>query len=405
MSSIRLNITDAGQAINGEVHGSFGDTVMAALTAEPETIDELSLAFARFVKPLSATSPFVWFQKGENFEPDDAGVVVIDLAARVVAADSSYSEPSAEGNVRVEDDLSVDDVLIPYRLSDDWLCVYSIPEYEGVRAKRRDERAAFKPPDVREVLYGGALLEFIARELFVARDSDDEELFAEIHAKWLMTARADLRGQTPREILLAKRDFIDSDLHSRSLQWSFTGACPPPLPLNSNAYARAGFGTHEIVVYYELVRCLLEECFAWLRADAKFSVNAAVEHLEQLKAAWLDAPNRDFSGRTPSHIIEWERRRMNLTMSATEYVIDEDCDCCQAMMTDFDTPTFWHLDGCNMDDRFEFSFHMTRAEFAAERKRWEEFNQEFDRDWKAGECDRSFDESQKWFDDDEDLIQ
>ena len=405
MSYIRLNITDAEQAINGEAHGYLGDALVAALTAEPETVEELGLALARFIKPLSDSSPFARFQKGENFEPDDAGIVVIDLAARVVAVDSSYSQPSAEGNVRLEDETSEDGVFIPYRLSDDWLFVYSIPEYEGVSAKRRDERLAVEPLDAREVLYGGALLECIARELFAARNSDDDGLFTEVHAKWLMSAREDLRGKTPREILLAKQDFIDFDLHSRSLQWSFMGACPPPLPRSSNAYARAGFGTHEMVVYYEFVRYLLEECFARLRAEKEASVNATVEHLEQLKATWLAAPNRDYAGRTPAQIIESERRRVNLTMFAAEYVIDEDCDFCQAMAEDFDTPTFWHLDGCNMDDRFEFSFHMTRAEFAADRKRWEEFNQEFDRDWKAGECDRSFDESQKWFDDDEDLIQ
>src|SRR5205085_4364903 len=245
MSSIRLNISDAERAINGEVHGCFGDAVVAALTAEPETIDELGLALARFIKPLSDLSPFAWFQQGESFEPYDAGVVVIDLAARIVAVDSSYSQQSAEGNVRIEDESSADEVFIPYRLSDDWLFVYSMPEYEGVSAKRRAERLAFKPLDVREVLYGRALLEFIARELFAARNSDDEGLFTEVHAKWLMTAREDLRGKAPREILLAKQDFIDFDLHSRSLQWSFTGACPPPLPLGSNAYARAGFGTHE----------------------------------------------------------------------------------------------------------------------------------------------------------------
>jgi hypothetical protein len=80
MSSIRLNISDAERAINGDVHGCFGDALVAALTTETETIDELGQALVRFIKPLSDSSPFAWFQKGENFEPDDAGVVVIDLA-------------------------------------------------------------------------------------------------------------------------------------------------------------------------------------------------------------------------------------------------------------------------------------------------------------------------------------
>ena len=391
MSYIRLNIIDQNHTINGEVHGYLGDAMVAALTAEPETVEELGSALARFIKPCSEVSPFAWFQKAENFEPYDAGIAVIDLAARVMAFDSSYSLPSAEGEFRVQDEFSEDDASIPYRLSDDWLFVYSIPEYEGICKRRRDERLANEPLDARKILYGRALLEFIARECFAARDSDDEELFTKIHAKWLMTAREDLRGKTPREVLLEKRDFIDFDLHSRALQWSFTKECPPPLSVTSNAYRFSGFGTHEIVVYYELVRYLLEKCFAGVKAD--LSVDAEIERLEQLKTDWLNAPNRDYSGRTPSRIIEWERQRVNMTMSATEYVIDEDCDVCQAMAEDFETPVFWHLDGCNMDEGFEFSFHKTREEFAEEERRREEFNREFERDWKAGKYNDPFNDS------------
>jgi len=41
-------------------------------------------------------------------------------------------------------------------------------------------------------------------------------------------------------------------------------------------------------------------------------------------------------------------------------------------------PMFWGLDGCNMDDDFAFSFHRTRDEWEEERRKWEEFNLEFD---------------------------
>lgn len=391
MSYIRLNIIDQTQTINSEVHGYLGDALVAALTAGPETVEELGLVLARFINPQSDLSPFARFREGENFEPYDAGVVVIDLAARVVAADSSYSQPSAEGSFRVQSEFAEEDVSVPYRLSDEWLFVYSIPEYEGVCKRRRDERLAVQPLDARGVLYGRALLEFVAKECFEARDSDDEELFKKIHAKWLMTAREDLRGRTPRDVLLEKQDFIDFDLHSRALQWSFTRECPPPLSLSSNAYRFSGFGTQEIVVYYDLVRYLLGEGFE--KARAVISTEAEIERLEKLKAAWLNAPNRDYSGRRPAHIIEGERQRMNIAMSATEYVIDEDCEVCEAMAVDFETPMFWHLDGCNMDEGFVFSFYKTREEFEEEERRREEFNREFERDWKAGKSDQPLDES------------
>jgi hypothetical protein len=47
------------------------------------------------------------------------------------------------------------------------------------------------------------------------------------------------------------------------------------------------------------------------------------------------------------------------------------------MMGDMPGPTFWSLDGCNMDNEFAFSFHRTREEFDAEQREYEEFNKRF----------------------------
>ena len=402
MSYIRLNIIDNEQAISGEVHGFLGDALVAALTAEPETVGELAEALGRFIKPASDWPVFQGFAGHELLEPYDAWVLVIDLAARVVAVESTYSCPAAEGNVRVQSDFADDeeDIMVPYRLPDDWLFVYSIPEYEGVCCERRRARRALPPLDAREVLYGRALSEFLVNEAqgeFAKAVNGDEDALAKtvarIHERWLMTAREDLRGRTPREVLFAKRDFIDFDLHSRAVQWSFTKECPPALPSDSHAYKFAGIGTHEWVVYYYLIRYLLEECFGQDAPD--------VEVLEKLKEDWLNQPSTEFSGRTPARIIEQERRRMNITMSAHECIVDEDCEICQMMAADFDTPMFWHLDGCNMDDSFAFSFYQTRDEYEAEQLRYEEFNKEFERKRKAGEYDNPFAESLAGFADDD----
>ncbi len=40
-----------------------------------------------------------------------------------------------------------------------------------------------------------------------------------------------------------------------------------------------------------------------------------------------------------------------------------------------------------MDEGFEFSFYKNRAEFEEEVRRQEEFDREFERDWKAGRYD------------------
>jgi hypothetical protein len=63
-------------------------------------------------------------------------------------------------------------------------------------------------------------------------------------------------------------------------------------------------------------------------------------------------------------------------MSGHEAVIDHDCPLCE-MMADLPGPVFWHLDGCNMDWEFAFSFHRTRAEWEAEQREYEEFNRRF----------------------------
>src|SRR5262249_25536238 len=157
--------------------------------------------------------------------------------------ESTDFEPGGEPDRRV---------VLPYRLPDDWLFVYSIFEYEGLAARRRAERSDIEPLDARAVLFGKALSYFIAREVVSARsaqageadssvqpdaisfvkdsaeqdefeepDSDEDspeyKLLADIHAKWLMTARPDLHGRTPRELLLERRDFIAFDLNYRQL--------------------------------------------------------------------------------------------------------------------------------------------------------------------------------------------
>jgi hypothetical protein len=439
MSCIRLNLIDRERTVNGIVHGSIGDRVIAALSAQPETVHELVLALARFEKPIDGESMLAWFDSGENFESYDAGLVVVDLAGQVVMIDSTYSAPalmsdrrgaasfeaavdaspfggtasaeSAEAIVEQQQQQTflapeepitfevgyhngevLTDVRIPYRIPEGWLFVGSVPEYEGVWNKRRAGRAKQIMSgwiDVRDILFGRPLSQFIASELHQAVDLEAANLFSEIHARWLTTAREDLRDRTPRDWLLAQKDFIDFDLWSRELQWSFTAECPPPLLPTSYAYRYAGFGTHEICLYYELIRFLLAESHQQARAGRLISIENEIERLEQIKHAWLEAPDPESHGKSPALMIEWERKRIPLVLTPKESIIDEDCPICQAVAADLETPMFWHLDGCNMDDQFEFSFCKTRAEWEAENQRMEELEREYRRE-KAGEKQEEF---------------
>jgi hypothetical protein len=414
MSEVGLNIIDGNEAIRGTAHGFVADAVIAALSAEPETIAELEAALDRYVKRLDDRRPFDFFDASENFEPWDAGLVIVDLASRIVATESSYSAPQAQGEVQYHDGTQATEVSLPYRVPDDWLFVHSWErgrlggnpgaEYLVHREKRRAERAANSPLELREILYGHAMIEFVVLESAAALGgsaelcgfarntsipqsaiSNPESVVPQfIHARWLTTPRADLHGRTPREVILEKLDFIDFDLHTRALQWSLLNEGPPPLARDSHAYRFAGFGTHEYVIYYYLLRHLLSDCWARLATREEIDVAAESARLESIKQAWLNEPQDEFDGRIPNAIIESERRRIPMVMSAKEMIIDENCDVCRLMSgetgLDFG-PGFWHLDGCNMDQEFEFSTYVTREEWEDAERRRKEFDEEFNRKW------------------------
>ncbi|HVF30791.1 MAG TPA: hypothetical protein VNA22_07460 [Pyrinomonadaceae bacterium] len=378
MSYVRFNISDRDRTIHGDLHGSFTDPLIASLTAEPETIDEFKTALERFIKADSDWPLLHDFRTPENLEPYDAGVVAIDLASRTVGYESTYAHPGRDGSVRVPEEFSEDgeNIYIPYRLPDDWMFIGCMAMYEGTSSMRREKRLQRPAIDARSVLYGRPMLEHLVRGIAGAPDLGDEELFADIHASWLMTKRADLAGASPRDMLFEKRDFIDFDLHARSLQWSFTKVCPPGLSKESAAYQNAGFGTHEWVLYYDLVRYLLTDTFG-RQASQDVELDSEVARLTAMRDNWLHTPDSESWGRLPIEVIDLERRRVNMTATAAEILIDENCPCCVALAEDFDNPMFTHLDGCNMDDRFEFSPFKTIEEYEAEQRRYEEFSREF----------------------------
>ena len=390
MSEVKLNLVDGGNTLVGEVHGSFADRCVAALSAEPETLGELASALARYQRPQDELGPFVAFQSTSSVDPNpwDAGLVVIDLAARIVLSDSTYSAPGPEGEVDYHDGTKATECPILYRLPDDWLFVNSIEAYRWSRDRRCEARKATLPLDSRAVLYGHPLLNFIVASNVDLSEADENcngasELLANqisaIHARWLTTPHADLRGQCPREVILEKQELIDFDLHTRALQWTFQAEGPPCLSRDSFAFRFGGFGTHEWVVYYDLIRHLL-----WSAAGIdRRNREAAISELEKMKTSWLESHCDDYDGRVPAIIVENERKRLPQTMSAKEMIIDENCEWCRMSAQDLEMglgPGFWYLDGSGMDEGFVFSHFRTLAEWEAEQREWEEFTRKFERE-------------------------
>lgn len=423
MSEVKLNLVDAERVLHGTIHGGVVEACVAALSAEPETIAELEAALARYIKPRNADGYFSCFYSTNcptrsltdssesaadlraalDAEPWDAGIVVIDLAARIVAIDSLYSQPGPEGEVSYHDGQALTDIPILYRVPDDWLFVNSVDAYRWSRERRIRERAAKPACDFRPILFGRPLLEFLVnayRSLPVetasaaiskSLRSDDEchEALAKelstIHARWLLTPRADLCG-SPRDVLLAHQEFIDFDLHTRSLQWSLQNEGPPCLAKDSFAYRFAGFGSHEWILYYDLVRHLLHSLFELKTKEARGAeIDQLLAALDQIKTEWLESPQADLDGRIPAILIDNERRRLPQALRPRDMIVDEDCPTCR-MFGDETSPLgmgvgFWHLDGSNMDDDFAFSSFKTRQEWEVEKRRREEFDKEFKRKW------------------------
>jgi hypothetical protein len=222
------------------------------------------------------------------------------------------------------------------------------------------------------------LADFLVRECREAHKTGLENPSPSIHAKWLMTPRDDLRGQTPREVLLMKRETIEWGCEARAHLWSFSGERPNGLPRSTRAFRLALFGTHENVLYYDLIRHLLEEYWQVLTHGKAGSLEEDEAELNRQKDLWLNAPSVEYQGMSPAAIVDRERERLPIAFEASRAAVDPECPLCQSLAEETG-PMFWHLDGCNMDNDFPFSFFRTREEWEEDERRItasiSEFNQ------------------------------
>ena len=430
MSSIKLNLVDSESTLSGTIHASIGDYCVAALAAEPETLSELEAALTRFQRDPIELHFHLDLHPGLDVdnEPYDAGILIVDLAARIVVCDSTYSLPGSSGVVGYHDGSNDQDCPIKYQLDpDEWLFLDSVNGFETRHYSRQQLRTLNPPLDARPVLYGRPLDEFLAKQIFQsisesnrteiataptsetsaqtsqsvspASDLTQEEHWhetdnpddvdplskqiSEIHKTWLITPREDLRGKSPREVMLAKTDLISFDLESRCLQWSILLEGPPCLDRNSFAYRFAGFGQHEWVIYYYLIRSLISQginaALATQSSNAETKIDELIAKLEDVKLQWLSEPNERFSGHVPFIVLDNERKRMPEAMGGRTMVIDEECPICKMMGDEAEAGLgvfFWHLDGCNMEQDFVFSTYLTKEEWELEQRLYEQISDE-----------------------------
>ena len=323
MSEVRLVVREAGRDWSGTIHGSCADRAVAALAADPVTMEELEAATERFAKPTPNCPFFGNLTHGHCAEPYDAGLVVIDLVARLVVVDSTYSCPGREGFVEYHDGRSCTRTALRYHLADDWLFSRDGDHWEHLAEERRRELTKKASRDARDVFYGRPLIEFIGRNTFAAFARRDEiaaavraqwaerarnrlakeanlapdqvdaglltdaeitpktwpgqeeyadpfyDTLKQIHADWLLTPRDDLGGACPREVALDGHKHLSWDLQDRCEAWSRLDECPRGLAESSHAFRYGGFGMHELVMYYDLVRELLWSCWTTSPSERK----------------------------------------------------------------------------------------------------------------------------------------
>src|SRR6188474_2534653 len=117
MSEVKFVVRDATRDLSTRWHGSDAQRAVAALSADPVTLEEMEVALERFMRPWSGGF-FHCFRRYLDDQPWDAGLVVIDLAARLVLVDSTYFSPSYSGMVEYHNGECCTNIKIQYDLAD-----------------------------------------------------------------------------------------------------------------------------------------------------------------------------------------------------------------------------------------------------------------------------------------------
>jgi hypothetical protein len=394
MTTYVVTVRAEGQLRQWNVDQWTSFLFFAVLSAEPETWDDWDAALRRYL-------PDHQLLREDNIIPElspslfNTPWCLIDGTGRTAVLGGGF-EPHENGRYRREDDDEDEQAVLPEGNSEtsattnrdsqiawvaipgDWLITEATDGWEQVLMHR--EAVALQTPRIesRAVLYGESLHRFLAERVMAAEGvaswNSEEEYRAtrKIHVDWLMTPREDLLGKIPRDFLHESREAIQSDLENRAHQWSLQGFPPQGLPDESAAYRYGGWGTAEVVLYFEMIRALLEEAWnlrRWMITQQRPSPEAcpsaetpprSVEELTEALAdfaqKWLATPgDEDFSGLSPQAMMDSERRRMPIAGSS--YFDHEGLPSERDLRGRFG-PSFLWFDGHHLELEDEFAFSL-----------------------------------------------
>ncbi|MGN6136140.1 MAG: hypothetical protein ACTHOU_16755 [Aureliella sp.] len=389
-------------------------TMMAALSSDPRSLDELSVAWSRY-RP---DCPLVELDWRPAPEPPAAGPPTTEPLApaggeglwidlehhcyswsnrqRLELVAGAYERDGESTKGRAESELV-------YWNMPPWWLELSRRDWPVAKAHAASCRRAL---DFRRVLYGRSMLESIVASvkafdwmgarLSIARDlppgvfaspSDRGESgergntrseanrsdwtaaerkaekrwragLTQIHIDWLMTPRSDLDGEMPREFLHRDRQWKEQELDFRRSQWSRERRPPPGVPRTSPQFLRGPMGTEEVVCYFDYCRDLITAAWRWLDDDPKMSPLALVDELERFKEGWLDSPAGEEEQTPAREVIDGDRAL--LPRVADHEPLDCDCPVCRAQHLEpaLFGPAFWICDGYHLEAENEFAFSL-----------------------------------------------
>jgi hypothetical protein len=188
-----------------------------------------------------------------------------------------------------------------------------------------------------------------------------------------MTPREDLEGQTPRAFLHAGRDWVERELENRQQQWTNEGEPPRPLDRDTFAYLHGPLGRHEVVLYFDLCRAIIDLAWEQLLKTPQIEEAELTALLHRGARSWLAEAQIDDDPTPPAAIIDHERRR--LPLSGDYPILDHDCPLCRAAADQSFGPMFRSFDGhhLELDDEFAFSLCETRAQWEEQLAMYGEF--------------------------------
>lgn len=273
-------VRDLERELRYELPSELVMALVAGLSGDPETIEELASNSRRF---LGDRWHEEWLRDHQSSSRDrlcrdeDYG---IDLPGRLIVHSARSPEPPRMASVSVSDAVREDPYLTEYHLSDEWEINCWKKSWREACEQRRESRRVWLR-DGRKILYeelSAGLIVAWRHETQMSNCGDASQtsltqlaesaqcklsdrslgsLISRIHARWLLTPIEGLQGRTPRDLLVDHVEHIGLDRGQRIDQSIATGRSFDELSSSSPAYTGPYIGPLELIFYHQLVETLI----------------------------------------------------------------------------------------------------------------------------------------------------